>query len=288
MNKRFSIPPKIKEWLRLNTPKGFEFDLAPSQNVVKDQRALPDHYLLRSCHDVIEVRRGINRCWFHMCSQCGDLWVWWSYGTIKTRPIKENVGICLPVEGWEKAWIMRGMIRGHYVLQVEREKLEEADRIERDRYRAAQDALEKLREKERIRQKRNDADETRENRQSFYYPGKPCDKTVIVKPILRGGRMSKRRALALAALQAHREQDQQSERDNLKEFVLSEALPQLDGRERLVIEQRFGFRDRPHTLEECGKQIGFTRETVRKIQRKALRKLNALIEKQHYHENPQP
>ena len=48
----------------------------------------------------------------------------------------------------------------------------------------------------------------------------------------------------------------------------------LNPRERAVIAMRFGFRDgREWTLEECGKEIGVTRERIRQIETKALTKL---------------
>jgi RNA polymerase primary sigma factor len=59
----------------------------------------------------------------------------------------------------------------------------------------------------------------------------------------------------------------------LKEQVRS-VLSSLSERERNVLEMRFGFRDgRTHTLEEVGQMFGVTRERVRQIEAKALRKL---------------
>jgi RNA polymerase primary sigma factor len=48
----------------------------------------------------------------------------------------------------------------------------------------------------------------------------------------------------------------------------------LSERERLVLEMRFGLKDgKDHTLEEVGKEFGVTRERIRQIEAKALRKL---------------
>lgn len=48
----------------------------------------------------------------------------------------------------------------------------------------------------------------------------------------------------------------------------------LSDRERQVLEMRFGLMDgRDHTLEEVGKEFGVTRERIRQIEAKALRKL---------------
>jgi RNA polymerase primary sigma factor len=52
------------------------------------------------------------------------------------------------------------------------------------------------------------------------------------------------------------------------------ALEFLSDRERQVLEMRFGLQDgKDHTLEEVGKEFGVTRERIRQIEAKALRKL---------------
>ena len=52
------------------------------------------------------------------------------------------------------------------------------------------------------------------------------------------------------------------------------VLQFLSDRERQVLEMRFGLMDgRDHTLEEVGRQFGVTRERIRQIEAKALRKL---------------
>lgn len=59
----------------------------------------------------------------------------------------------------------------------------------------------------------------------------------------------------------------------LKEQIRN-ALGVLSDREREVLEMRFGLRDgQDHTLEEVGKHFGVTRERIRQIEAKALRKL---------------
>jgi RNA polymerase primary sigma factor len=59
----------------------------------------------------------------------------------------------------------------------------------------------------------------------------------------------------------------------LKEQVQS-ILGSLSKREREVLEMRFGLKDgQGHTLEEVGKEFGVTRERIRQIEAKALRKL---------------
>lgn len=55
---------------------------------------------------------------------------------------------------------------------------------------------------------------------------------------------------------------------------LQSILGELGSREREVLEMRFGLKDgRPHTLEEVGQAFSVTRERIRQIESKALRKL---------------
>ncbi len=62
-------------------------------------------------------------------------------------------------------------------------------------------------------------------------------------------------------------------RQLLKEQIRG-ALAVLNQREREVLEMRFGLSDgQEHTLEEVGKHFGVTRERIRQIEAKALRKL---------------
>jgi RNA polymerase primary sigma factor len=55
---------------------------------------------------------------------------------------------------------------------------------------------------------------------------------------------------------------------------LEEVLQSLTEREAKVLRLRFGLDDgRPRTLEEVGKEFDVTRERIRQIEAKALRKL---------------
>ncbi len=65
----------------------------------------------------------------------------------------------------------------------------------------------------------------------------------------------------------------QASRHLLKE-QMSEILSGLTDRERRVLEMRFGLKDgMARTLEEVGQEFGVTRERIRQIEAKALRKL---------------
>ncbi len=55
---------------------------------------------------------------------------------------------------------------------------------------------------------------------------------------------------------------------------MTEVLAKLSTRERDVLRLRFGFDDgRQRTLDEVGNLFGVTRERIRQIEAKALRKL---------------
>jgi RNA polymerase primary sigma factor len=62
-------------------------------------------------------------------------------------------------------------------------------------------------------------------------------------------------------------------RDMLRDAIKN-ALAVLSDREREVLEMRFGLVDgKEHTLEEVGQFFSVTRERIRQIESKALRKL---------------
>lgn len=61
---------------------------------------------------------------------------------------------------------------------------------------------------------------------------------------------------------------------NSIERQIRELLQELDERESLVIKLRFGLDDdRPRTLQEIGDKLKLTRERIRQIEQKAMRKL---------------
>jgi RNA polymerase primary sigma factor len=66
---------------------------------------------------------------------------------------------------------------------------------------------------------------------------------------------------------------------------LSEALSILSKREEDVIRMRFGLDDgNPKTLEQVGKKLGVTRERIRQIEAKALRRLRIPLAKMGFSE----
>lgn len=60
---------------------------------------------------------------------------------------------------------------------------------------------------------------------------------------------------------------------------LSELIDRLSDRERFILKIRYGFSDgAPHTLADIGGRMNVSRERVRQLEKKALRKLKAIIE----------
>lgn len=60
--------------------------------------------------------------------------------------------------------------------------------------------------------------------------------------------------------------------DDLKKQI-GRVIESLNPKEQIIIRKRFGIGDDPHTLEEVGKEFSVTRERIRQIEVKALRKL---------------
>ena len=59
--------------------------------------------------------------------------------------------------------------------------------------------------------------------------------------------------------------------------IVRDLLKRLKPREEFVIKQRYGFDGDEQTLEKIGKKIGVTRERVRQIERKALKKIENIF-----------
>jgi RNA polymerase primary sigma factor len=79
----------------------------------------------------------------------------------------------------------------------------------------------------------------------------------------------------LIADSKHEEPLEKLEQSIYKE-QLGQWLAQLSEQEKAVIIQRFGLEDeRPYTLSEIGRMMDVSRERVRQIELKALRKLKA-------------
>ena len=72
--------------------------------------------------------------------------------------------------------------------------------------------------------------------------------------------------------------------DSILSDQLMVMLDSLTEREKKVVELRYGLRcKRPYTLEEIGGIMGVTRERIRQIEDKALRKLRKIFSKSHSH-----
>jgi RNA polymerase primary sigma factor len=61
-------------------------------------------------------------------------------------------------------------------------------------------------------------------------------------------------------------------KDLLKE-ALMKILSKFDNREKIIIEDYFGLYGQPKTLEEIGNELNLTKERVRQIKQKVLKKL---------------
>jgi RNA polymerase primary sigma factor len=60
---------------------------------------------------------------------------------------------------------------------------------------------------------------------------------------------------------------------------LAELIDRLSERERFILKIRYGFSDgSPHTLADIGGRMNVSRERVRQLEKRALRKLKAIIE----------
>jgi RNA polymerase primary sigma factor len=82
-----------------------------------------------------------------------------------------------------------------------------------------------------------------------------------------------------------KENTEDLEKDLVREYMEKEIdhiLSFLSDREKYVIINRFGLKDKqPKTLKEIGKELGISRERVRQIETRALKKIRALATKRH-------
>ena len=67
---------------------------------------------------------------------------------------------------------------------------------------------------------------------------------------------------------------------SLERDRLHDALSELDERERRVLELRFGLGDKGEatSLEEIGRELGLTRERVRQLETKAMKRLHGMLQ----------
>ena len=71
--------------------------------------------------------------------------------------------------------------------------------------------------------------------------------------------------------------------DLLRKSEVTEMLSNLDDREQQIIIRRFGLDPQcePQTLQQVGVEMGVTKERVRQIQAKALKKLRLNADERH-------
>ncbi|WP_289026670.1 RNA polymerase sigma factor RpoD/SigA [uncultured Flavonifractor sp.] len=91
-------------------------------------------------------------------------------------------------------------------------------------------------------------------------------------PLTEDGEMTLEDSLSDESISPEEQYEQEALRDAIN-AVMDQALSE---RERTVIKLRMGLEDgRTHTLEEVGSVLGVTRERIRQIEGKALRKMKA-------------
>jgi len=84
----------------------------------------------------------------------------------------------------------------------------------------------------------------------------------------------------LEASAAVEEAPGQGEREKALKNIVAEMMGVLGDREREIVSRRYGLRDRSSTatLEELGKHFGLTKERIRQIESKALKKLKQSLD----------
>jgi RNA polymerase primary sigma factor len=116
--------------------------------------------------------------------------------------------------------------------------------------------------------------------------GQPIRKVIRVRALIEGIK-SLDAAGSLEAYDGLREMEVIDPPRSLEELIemhlenerLSRLLEQLPGREEGVLRIRYGFYDgRPYTLAETGRIFGVSRERVRQIEKRALKKMKDMIE----------
>jgi len=101
----------------------------------------------------------------------------------------------------------------------------------------------------------------------------------IPETLYQGGRQHAGNDDFLDTVPDQHEPDQDAdERENLRK-TLDRGLAQLSERERAVIMRHFGLGDdeKPETLDEIGRRYGVTKERIRQIERKAMKKLREIL-----------
>ena len=62
--------------------------------------------------------------------------------------------------------------------------------------------------------------------------------------------------------------------EEAEDYLINFAMSHLTSREQRILDLRLGLKDgKPRTLEEVGKEFNVTRERIRQIEAKAIRKL---------------
>ncbi len=110
------------------------------------------------------------------------------------------------------------------------------------------------------------------------------DKVALIKRAVRGaaqsaaGSLDATRSLSDLLPDEHAEQPEDVLFERFEREKITQLLKGIDGREAQILKMRFGFdREAPKTLSEIGKKLKVTRERVRQIESRTLRKLQRIL-----------
>ena len=110
------------------------------------------------------------------------------------------------------------------------------------------------------------------------------DKVALIRRTVRGatqaavGSLDATRSLSDLLPDEHAEQPEDALFERFEREKITQLLKGIDAREAMILRMRFGLdREAPKTLSEIGKRLRVTRERVRQIESRTLRKLQRIL-----------
>lgn len=99
----------------------------------------------------------------------------------------------------------------------------------------------------------------------------------LSKPVHQDGIVDKEdeRIEKIDVILSNEEDEERRRKNNLQKKIISSLLIKLDKREKIVITEYFGLEGKEKTLEEIGNILNISKERVRQIKEKSLRKLRS-------------